>query len=517
MTGSGSLFGEENRKKAGAPGAGAPAQREPGPLTVSQLAGLIDHALKTTLPQSVRVAGEISHFNDRTHWYFTLKDEEAVVSCVMFARRAREAGFTPQVGQGVLATGRVEHYARQGRTQLYVERLEPIGAGALEAQFRALCDELRRLGWFDEDRKRALPAFPRRIAVITSKTGAALQDVLDTFRRRAPFVDLLVLDALVQGDRAASDIAAALRRLGARRVEPGVDAILITRGGGSMEDLWAFNDRALAEAILQSPIPVVAAIGHETDTTIAELVADVRAATPTQAAVRLSPDRDALIEQIDAASARLRSSLGRFVAHERQRLRAVARLPFFADPASLARERRTRLEQRRRDAEAAIRARLSRSDLRLERLGARLARRRPEAVFAVRRNLLYEMNLRLDAGVRARLRGIDLAQRAERLRRAAQVAMRRAAATLDARERELVATSPTQVLRRGYSVTRREDGRVVRSPTDVRTGDAIETVLIDGRLRSVVAPDGPGPARPARDRTKRPDRSDDQEGSLFDS
>ncbi|MCA9289351.1 MAG: exodeoxyribonuclease VII large subunit, partial [Phycisphaerales bacterium] len=289
------------------PAAKPPVDR---PMSVAALAGLIAGALET-LPRPVRVAGEISGLRDRTHWYFDLKDADAVVSCVMFASAARKAGFVPENGQAVVAGGRVEFYAKGGKVSLICDRLEPVGAGALELAFRKLVGEIRALGWFDPERKRALPTFPRRIAVVTSRTGAALQDVLDTARRRCPAVDIAVVDVRVQGDRAAGEVAAAIEWLGRRHTHLGIDAILVTRGGGSMEDLWAFNEKPVAAAIVACPVPVVAAIGHETDVTIAELVADERAATPTQAAMRLIPDRAALGEQVEAVASALRGSIER--------------------------------------------------------------------------------------------------------------------------------------------------------------------------------------------------------------
>jgi exodeoxyribonuclease VII large subunit len=226
---------------------------------------------------------------------------------VLFANVVRKHRIVLRDGLEVVVTGSLEFYAKAGKLSFIGTNAQPVGAGALDLAFKQLCEELRGLGWFDEVRKRPLPTFPRRVAVITSRSSAALQDVLDTMRRRCPAVEVALVDARVQGESAAAELRAKLVALSLRHREMGVDAIIITRGGGSAEDLWAFNDRALAEAILKCPVPVVAAIGHETDTTIAELVADVRAATPTQAAMRLTPDGDTLLEQVDLAHARPRA------------------------------------------------------------------------------------------------------------------------------------------------------------------------------------------------------------------
>ncbi|MFN7021149.1 MAG: exodeoxyribonuclease VII large subunit, partial [Phycisphaerales bacterium] len=188
---------------------------EVSPLTVTQLASLVERALGDNLPATIRVIGEIGQFRERTHWYFDLKDQDAVISCVMFASAARKVGFVPRVGQQVVLSGRVEFYGRQGRTQFMAEKLQPVGEGALDAAFRRLCEELRGLGWFADERKRRLPVLPRRVAVLTSRSGAALQDVLDTARRRCPSVPIALIDARVQGEGAAAQLAQAVRRLSA--------------------------------------------------------------------------------------------------------------------------------------------------------------------------------------------------------------------------------------------------------------------------------------------------------------
>jgi len=435
-------------------------------VTVTQLASMIGSVLKSELPARLNVVGEISGFKDMTHWYFRLKDAGAVIDCVMFASAVKRMAAAPRDGDEVLACGRIEHYAKNGRTQLYVDRIEPIGAGALEQKFRALCREIQALGWFDPAIKNPPPRFPRRVAVVTSRTSAAAADVIDTFRRRAPFVPLLLVDVRVQGESAAGQIARALDRLNRRQAELGIDAILLTRGGGSIEDLWAFNERLVANAIHRSDLPVVAAIGHESDTTIAELVADERAATPTQAAMRLSPDRAALSEQVETLCARLRSNIERLLARDKQRLGSAARRPFFAAPASLTLRHRARLDSTARSLASTMRSRLDQERIRLGEKNMALVRQRPEAVIAARRAKANEL--------RRRLRG-SLDHLLER-RRAALRQLRRT----------LEATGPMNVLRRGYSVTFREDGRLVRSESDVAEGDLLLTRLADGRIISTV-------------------------------
>ncbi len=458
------------RKPAAKPPETSPPPTPDAPLSVSQLATLIDDALRAGLPRPIRVIGEISGFADRTHWWFSLKDDRSVVSCVMFASRARAARFRPENGMEVVASGRVEHYAQQGRTQLYVDRLEPVGAGALELEYRRLVAELRAEGYFDEDRKRPLPVFPRRVAIVTSRTGAALQDVLDTMKRRCPSVEVLIIDVLVQGERAAPAIVHALDQLSRRASALGIDAILLTRGGGSLEDLWAFNERAVADAVLRSSVPVVAAVGHETDVTIAELVADVRASTPTQAAMRVTPDRDALLEQLDRTGARLRRGLAGRIETGRQRLLRAARSTPMARPLEPLRRRGEALKHQARALGHALSRALHARGLRLERLDGRLSRARPQTVLAARDERLAALEHRLHHAAARRLE-VERA-RAESL------------------HRQLRLAGPMNVLRRGFSITLNASGRIVQSPWDVAPGDAIETRLARGAIRSTVDADG---------------------------
>jgi len=466
------------------------------PVTVSALCRRIDTVLKDAWPKSIRVKGELGSFTDRTHWYFSLKDDEATLSCVMYASRAAKVRFDPAPGDEVIATGRIGHFPRQGRTQLYVDALEPVGEGALEAQLRRLVEECRALGWLDPARKRALPVFPRRIAVITSRTGAALQDVIDTCRRRCPATEIAIADTLVQGERAAPMIARTIRRLGADHERLGIDAIICTRGGGSMEDLWCFNDRAVADAIVHCPVPIVCAIGHETDTTLAELVADARAATPTQAAMLLTPDAQALLDQLVAAHARLASSLQRAAKLERERHDA----------------RHRRLH---RAAQGVTRT----QSLRMERLSSRLARVRPEAVYAKRRSRLDQLQAALAGAARARLTRFDPELATQRLRRAVRELTADARQRLDALDRELTIASPISVLQRGYTVTTAADGSLLRSGADAKPGQTIRTRFAADTVEStVVGAGGASPlpkAAPLPKRRKRRKAEDPAQHSLF--
>jgi exodeoxyribonuclease VII large subunit len=476
-----------------------------GVLTITQLAARIDAALKGGVPGRVKVVGEISNVSNRTHWYFSLKDEGALIAAVAFASTARKLRVLPTQGDRVIATGRLDFFAPSGRVSLIVDELEPVGQGSLERELKARVEALRERGWLDPESKRPLPAFPRAIGVVTSKDGAAVQDIIDTARRRCPAVTLRIVDVRVQGERAATEVAEAVRLLSAHARRLGIDAILVTRGGGSLEDLWAFNELPVAEAIRNATVPVVAAIGHETDTTIAELVADWRAATPTQAAMRLIPDRVALEEQLDAQSRRIATAARQHAIAERKRLSMLANRPSLRDPARVLDAHHDRLVSLIRRLDGAARARVLHAERRLHRAASRLERHRPGVIQARREESLNAMQDRLARAVRTRLR--------------------LGAESLDALHRELHAVGPDQVLARGFSVTTTADGRLVREPAQVRPGDELLTRLRSGTVRSGVlgqsenaeqpppTPERPSARPPARG--SKPAPRDDRQMGLF--
>ncbi|MCA9289926.1 MAG: exodeoxyribonuclease VII large subunit, partial [Phycisphaerales bacterium] len=344
----------------------------------------------------------------------------------------------------------------------------------------------RVLGYFDPDHKKPLPPFPRRIAIVTSASGAAVHDVISTCAHRCAAVDLCIVDVRVQGTGAAEEVASAIRRLDAARDRLGLDAILVTRGGGSMEDLWAFNERVVADAVFRCTLPVVAAIGHESDTTIIELVADLRAATPTQAAMRLVPDAAELATQVEHFRSRLDLGLRRRVERARERVDRIARHGLFRDPGSRVVDAAARLERHRRMLRHIVVGRLAGERARLERLAGRMGAWRPQ-----------------DVAVRRRAE-VDAA--AERLGRALVMHVRRLRERVTTDERQLQALNPQRVLSRGFSYTqRRDDGRLVRSVRDVGGGDVIVTRLHDGSVDSIV---GGSEARRRPSRTPAP--GDDQ-------
>ncbi len=487
-------------------GAKKPATEEP--WSVSTLADRIDTALKQGLPKTVRVQGEVSGFRDRTHWYFDLKDENAVVNITMFASAARRSRAKPVNGQAFIITGRVEFYAPGGRTSLIATTITPVGLGQLEQRYRELCEQIRALGWFEQDRKRPLPSFPKRIAIVTSRTGAALQDVLDTARRRMPAVELVLVDVRVQGAAAAGEVAYAIEALGRNHARLGLDAILITRGGGSMEDLWAFNEKVVAEAIVNTPIPVVAAIGHETDTTIAELVADLRCATPTQAAMKMIPDRVALEAQVDSLERRLRSDVRRQLDNARRIIRTHERRPSLASPDALLTRQRDRLTALDQNLTGLLTRKLDRARTHLAHLGQTLTRLSPQSLHTQRKAAVDAATRRLHDAITHRLD--------------------RARTRVGDSYRHLEAVSPLKILERGYTITTDDSGRVLRSASDISPGQGLTTRFPDGHLHSVadstpdtpVSPDSPKPnpkPSPTRSSTRRkkPPPDDPPQMDLF--
>jgi exodeoxyribonuclease VII large subunit len=308
----------------------AAAQAEPV-LTVSQLSQLLKGVIEESFP-AVWVSGEISNFSQPQsgHCYFTLKDEGAQIRAVMWRTTATRLKLQLHDGLDVICRGRLDVYPPQGSYQLVVEQLQPKGMGALELALRQRREKLAKEGLFDAQRKRPLPPFPRRLGVVTSPTGAAIRDFLQVLKRRWRGVEVLIFPARVQGDCAADEVVAGIQT--ANRLKPPLDVLVIARGGGSLEDLWCFNEEAVVRAIAASTVPTVSAIGHEIDVTLADLAADVRALTPSEAAERVVPSTAEVSETVDAYQARLATSMSRLAAHLRSRLDSLASRPALARP-----------------------------------------------------------------------------------------------------------------------------------------------------------------------------------------
>ena len=409
-----------------------------------------------------RVQGEIANISKRGHWYFSIKDSGAVLSCVMWQSDAARASYDPREGDAVVVTGRIKHYAPQGKTQLYATKVERQGLGTLEQRFQELVRELRALGYFEESRKKPLPEFPRRVAVITSRTGAALQDVLKTARERCPAVEFTVIDVRVQGDGAAAEVARALRAVERMHAREEIDAVIVTRGGGSREDLWAFNERVVADAAHAMSIPLVAAIGHEVDTSVIELVADRRASTPTQAVMLLLPDLAGLAQRRDAIARDLRNAMRWRLNSLREELAALAASPALESPAlriAHARERLARIDARAR---TALGRAVSAERCALDAIAARLVANSPAARAAAARAELAALRPRLARALSARLTGD-----------------RRELVNL---ERRLRSAGPEETLSRGYAIVTDPAGALVRSVAAAPAGAQLSVQLSDGTI-----------------------------------
>lgn len=413
----------------------------------------------------VRVRGEIASITAASsgHWYFTLKDDAAQLRCVIFRTSARFLAFQPSEGMEVTAQGRVSVFEPRGDLQLQVEKLEAMGAGALAQAFEHLKRTLAAKGWFDADRKRQLPASPEVVGVVTSLSAAALFDALRILIARRPGLRVIISPTSVQGAQAPAEIASAIRAV----TDVGVcDLVLVVRGGGSPEDLWAFNDPAVVEAVVQCPVPVVSGVGHEIDVTLCDLAADVRAATPTHAAQLAVPDAAEQREALRRSSARMAAALERRLRVEQQRIDR-ARI----DIVRAHREWTRGIE--RRLATATVRLAAARPDrriaLRLKEVGA-WRRRIPRAASGA----LTRERRRWDA-LTARLV-------AEPVRILKRLELR-----LAMRSEQLGALSPTAILARGYAIAFHPDtGRALRRAADVELGAEVAVRLSHGSLAAVV-------------------------------
>ncbi len=484
-----------------------------GPLTVSQLTGLIRRAIQDALPSTIHVVGEISNFKRHAsgHLYMTLKDAGSELACVMWRSDAAKLKFVPGDGLEVIASGAVEVFERAGRYQLYVRKIEPRGVGALELAFRQLCERLEKEGLFDPGRKKPLPRFPRQIVLVTSPTGAAIADMLRTLERRFPCVHVLILPVRVQGEGAAREIASAIRAVNASSGElGGVDLMIVGRGGGSLEDIWAFNEEDVARAIFASRIPIVSAVGHEVDVTVADLVADVRAATPTAAAELAVPVLADVLAGIDTQSVRLRRGLVSRIELGSTRLAALIGRSPLRDPFALLLRRVQTVDGLIHQMQRLLVKRLLTARACIDRCEPLVQRLAPHAFLLTMSARLArgEQALRLAVGRKVVTQERSWGQLARRLERTSPahslpVLLHRVAhaddslgaamvrrveslaARLHSQELLLNAVGHENVLARGYSITRTRQGRrLVRRVGELHDRQRIITQLADGEIES---------------------------------
>ncbi|MFM2152085.1 MAG: hypothetical protein RL199_520 [Pseudomonadota bacterium] len=439
------------------------ARREKRVYKVHELTRELKGLLEGRFPL-LQVEGEISNFRRNAtsgHCYFTLKDEGASLKCALFKNQARLLKFQPADGQQVVAKGRLSVYEQGGEYNLVCDALEPMGAGALGLRFEELKRRLAAEGLFDPALKRPLPFIPRRIGVVTSPTGAAVQDFLRVLHKRWPGMPVLVVPARVQGEGAAAEIARGVQRLAG---VPDVDVIVVTRGGGSLEDLWAFNEEVVARALRRSPVPVVSAVGHEVDFTIADFAADVRAPTPTGAAELIVREKAELVAQLAVTRGRLVRALDRQLEQRRSRMGHFRKA--LVDPRRVIGERRLLLDRLLSRAERSLRDRLRGGRQRLVQAEQTLQRHHP-------RTRLQRWHQ-------------ELAGLEQRLSRVPQGLVARERQQLERLIGRLDAMSPLKVLARGYSLAFGPDGALLHRADAVSPGDAVRLRLGAGALQTRV-------------------------------
>jgi exodeoxyribonuclease VII large subunit len=433
--------------------------------TVSQVNSLIKVALEENLPSRLIVRGEISDFKHHTsgHCYFSLKDQSGVLPCVMWASKFRSVKFSPEDGIAVLATGHIDVYTVGGKYQLYVDKLEPEGVGALQLAFEQMVKKLQAEGLFDDAHKKPIPTYPDRIGILTSESGAAVHDIIDSIHHRWPCVKLFFYPVPVQGEGAAEKIAAALRDINRRNSELKLDVLIIGRGGGALEDLWAFNEEILARAIFGSKIPVISAVGHEVDVTVADLVADKRASTPTKAGVVAVPDMQEVLGQLISMERRLTGQTKARAKLAQQNLEIILANAVFRNPLLLVQNAQQQLDE----------------------LSAELAETIKELLAEAREKLsaAYEQIVRIEPHRLLGNKTVELNNWQNRMNVGISVIINNSRMQLTAQANRLAGLNPKSVLQRGYSITTsKKTGSLVRTLEDVRIGDRLITELTDENL-----------------------------------
>ena len=440
------------------------------PFTVTELTQKIKQLLEGSVG-TVRITGELSNIRPASangHLYFTIKDAGAQINAVMFAGNLRTVAFALENGVKVVATGDLTVYAQRGQYQIIVRKMDRVGQGDLMARFEELKRKLYAEGLFDKAHKRPLPFLPRHIGIVTAPTGAAIRDMVNVLSRRFPNLDILIAPAKVQGVGSAEEIARGVRDLnevghpGGRILPdwPKRDVIIVGRGGGSLEDLWSFNEEAVARAVYESAIPVISAVGHEIDFSICDFTADLRAPTPSAAAEIVVRPKEGLQGGVDGLADRLAKALDRIRAECRARLAAAAGHRVFAEPAHAVERYYQHVDLLTARADAALEGRLT------------ALRRR----FADARATLEIQRSRRLPELRTRLSSLS-----DRATRALEKAIETRRRTLESASRQLGALSPVAVLERGYSITLLDDGRALRDPAEAPAGTRLTTRLTAGK------------------------------------
>lgn len=415
--------------------------------------------------KNMAVKGELSNVKHHSsgHLYFTLKDDSARIMAVMFAASAKSLTFRPENGMEVILTGDVTIYESSGQYQMYVKTMQQDGAGNLFAAFELLKKKLEQEGLFRTDVKRSIPAYPSSIAVVTSPTGAAIRDILTTINRRYPSAEVLIYPALVQGDRAAASIVSQLEKAN----EDGrADIVIAGRGGGSIEELWAFNEEAVARAIRSSKIPVISAVGHETDFTIADFVADLRAPTPTAAAEMAVPHIEEVSERIKAKENRLMRAASEKIRSSRNRHQAILNAYVMRNPQALYRQQFERADRLQEQLIHRTKLLVDRKKTAVQHASFRLSRMGP--------------------GPRIEFEAVQLEKIKKRLHWLTQSAVNEKKSAFQQNIAMLDALSPLKVMERGYSLIYSDDEILIKTVQDVEKGDRIRVQMTDGTIHAHV-------------------------------
>ncbi len=500
--------------------------------TVSQVNSLIKVALEENLPSRLIVRGEISDFKHHTsgHCYFSLKDESGILPCVMWASKFRNVKFSPEDGMAVLATGHIDVYTVGGKYQLYVDKLEPEGVGALQLAFEQMVKKLQAEGLFDDVHKKPIPTYPERIGILTSESGAAVHDIIDSIHYRWPCVKLFFYPVPVQGEGAAEKIAAALRDINSRNSKLKLDVLIVGRGGGALEDLWAFNEEILARAIFNSKIPVISAVGHEVDVTVADFVADARASTPTKAGIVAVPDIQEVLGQLVGIERRLTGQTKARVKLAQQKLEIILANAVFRNPLLLVRNREQQLDELATRLSSAIQGMLDEAQRKISAAYEQIVKVEPHRLLGEKKLDLYNLHNRSNMVMQRILNHShqELSGRIANLRYSTRTMLAKKRTQLQfgsdqiikihpgkilnrksndlnnlsvkayklikncinknrihftAQESRLIALNPKSVLQRGYSITtNKKTGLLVKTLEDVRIGDRLITELAEENL-----------------------------------
>ncbi|QGQ97100.1 exodeoxyribonuclease VII large subunit [Paenibacillus psychroresistens] len=432
-------------------------------LSIKDLNKYIKAVLESEdLLQDVWVRGEISNFTHHSsgHMYFTLKDTDSRIKTIMFAKQNQRLPFMPREGTRVIARGNISVYERDGQYQFYVTEMQPDGIGGLYMAYEQLKQKLEAEGLFAASSKKQIPRFPKAIGIITSPTGAAVRDIIITLQRRFPTIPILLYPVLVQGTQAAPAIVKAIKEMNARKE---VDLLIVGRGGGSLEELWAFNEEAVARSIFASVIPIISAVGHETDFTIADFAADLRAATPTAAAELAVPHHMELRQQMAQLTNRLQRGLFQELQAKRERLERVKRSPYLLNPRKQLIQPTERLDRLTEQLRYKIQNKVTRAEQKKLKLEQRLSGFNPQE------QVLYTKR-RVGQAERQLLLAMQTLLKSHQYRWNTQL-------------KQLDALSPLKVMQRGYSLVYDENKKnLIKSVTQVQLGDIVNITLKDGRM-----------------------------------